>query len=605
MIALIAGAAGECAGRYSRAAKGAKGSGWGGDGMQHAGWGRAEIQVEPRGYAMFGYGMWHHRARGRQTPLYARAVCIGDGAGRLIVCCADLGPISHAVRDGVCAALRDRLGADFDEARLVLSCTHTHSGPGGCSQEALYNIVTPGFVTPDFDAVVRAVAEAIEAAWRGAAPAELRLYRAPFGDEVAVAWNRSLRAYNRNPDVAQRGEEERHLAMDRTMAVIGFHRDGRVQALLSLFGVHATCLGNRLDKFDGDNKGYAAAHAERQLRERGAADPVAIFAQATAGDISPHYHGPGQWERRRQLRGAAEYAYAERNGRAQSERALSMLDEQAGEVLEGPLDAIFGYADFTAVNAEPRFAGGRDDARTSEPCHGVAFFEGTPVDGRGMAAPLGALSRAIAGFLKRRRLARLDRMVPADRDYYRRIYAAQGPKAILLESGRKEILGRKLDALAMPDFVDPSIAELKRQARAGAIADSPLVPSVLPLQIVRIGPLAIVCCPGEFTTVAGARLTASLGDVLRPGGVREVLICTYANDYMGYVTTYEEYQAQCYEGGHTIFGQWTLAAFQTRLTALAREFLRPEAERAHDRATRPPRVPPEELAKRSDLPVPR
>ena len=175
--------------------------------------------------------------------------------------------------------------------------------------------MTPGFVTPDFRAVVTAIAEAIVSAWRSAAPTEIRLYQAAFGDEVPVAWNRSVRAYNRNPDVVRRGESERHLAMNRTMHVLGFHRDGTVQALLSLFGVHATCVGNALDKFDGDNKGYAAAHAEQQLRAAGAPDPVAIFAQATAGDISPHFHGPGDWERRKQIRGAAEYAYAERNGR--------------------------------------------------------------------------------------------------------------------------------------------------------------------------------------------------------------------------------------------------------------------------------------------------
>lgn len=572
--------------------------------MYHAGWGRAEIAVAPRGYAMFGYGMWHHRARGRRTPLFARAVCIGDGTRRLIVCCADLGSISHAVREGVCTALRERLGAEFDEAWLVLTCTHTHSGPGGCSQEALYNVVTPGFVPADHGAVVAAIRDAILAAWHGTAPTEVRRYRAPFAEPVAVAWNRSLRAYNRNPDVVRRGEEERHLALDRTMHVLGFHRAGRVEALLSLFGVHATCIGNSLPNFDGDNKGYAAADAEQRLRAAGAADPVAIFAQATAGDVSPHYHGPGQWQRRKRIRGDAEYAYAERNGRTQSERALSMLAEQPGEILSGPLDAIFGYADFADVTAEPRFAGGRADARTSEPCHGVSFFEGTPVDGRGLPPALGALSRLIAAYLKRRRLSRLDRLPAADREYYRRIYAAQGAKAILLEAGRKEILGRTLDKLSMPDFVDPSIAELKRQARSGAIDESPLVPSVLPLQIVRIGQLAIACCPGEFTTTAGARLTAAVAETVRPLGVTEVLICTYANDYMGYVTTNEEYQAQCYEGGHTIFGQWTLAAFQTRVTALARELLQPEDARRHDRTTRPPRIPAAELARRADLPVP-
>jgi neutral ceramidase len=439
--------------------------------MHHAGWGRAEIAVEPDGYAMFGYGMWNHRARGRQTPLYARAFCVGEGARRLIFCCADLGSISFAVREGVCEALRQRLGADFDEEALVLTCTHTHSGPGGCSHEALYNVVTPGFVTPHYRAVVNAVSDAIDRAWKSAAPTEITLSAAAFDDPVPVAWNRSLRAYNRNPDVERRGESERHLAMNRTMHVLGFRRGGSAQALLSLFGVHATCIGNKLTNYDGDNKGYAAAHAEQALHAAGAADPVAIFAQATAGDISPHYHGPDDWERRKRIRGAAEVAYAQRNGEAQSRLALSMLAEQPGETIGAGLDAIFGYADFTAIRAEPRFANGADDAYTSEPCHGVSFFAGTPVDGRGMPPALAALSRLIAGVL-RRRLARLEQMPQPERDYVRRLYAAQGAKAILLEAGRKTILGRPLAALALPDFLDPSTAEMKRQARSGGEAET-------------------------------------------------------------------------------------------------------------------------------------
>src|SRR5262249_31012439 len=158
-------------------------------------------------------------------------------------------------------------------------------------------------------------------------------------------------------------------------------RNGAVRALLSLFGVHATCLGNALEKYAADNKGYAAVHAEQALREAGADDPVAIFAQATAGDVSPYYHGPGDRRRRKQIVGAAEYAYAECNGRAQSEHALRVLREQSGEAVDGALDAILTYADFSAITADPRFANGNDDARTSEPCHGVSFFAGTPVDG--------------------------------------------------------------------------------------------------------------------------------------------------------------------------------------------------------------------------------
>lgn len=61
---------------------------------------------------------------------------------------------------------------------------------------------------------------------------------------------------------------------------------------------------------------------------------------------------------------------------------------------------------------------------------------------------------------------------------------------------------------------------------------------------------------------------------------------------------------QAYEGGHTIFGQWTLAAFQTRFDKLARELLKPAAQREYDTTRRPPPPPADELALRSNLPVP-
>ncbi|MGB4343756.1 MAG: neutral/alkaline non-lysosomal ceramidase N-terminal domain-containing protein, partial [Moraxellaceae bacterium] len=156
----------------------------------------------------------------------------------------------------------------------------------------------------------------------------------------------------------------------------------------------------------------------------------------------------------------------------------------------------------------------------------------------------------------------------------------------------------------LPGCADPLVGEMKRQARRGAIGNSAMVPTVLPLQIVTIGQVAIVCCPGEFTTTAGERVRQVVAERLQGRGIRHVLICTYCNDYMGYVTTNEEYQQQAYEGGHTIFGQWTLAAFQTRFVQLAGEILKPEGERQHDRVTRPVPAPAGELALRSNLPVP-
>ncbi len=565
-----------------------------------AGWDRQDIGITARGFAMQGYGKWSQRDQGQKTPLFARALALGDGTQPpLLFCCLDLGYITHAMRQGVRDVLLREMEGAFDPDRLVLTCTHTHSGPGGCSHDIMYNIVTPGFVPEYLNRIVLAASTAILAAWRGAAPTELILGSGAIDASVQVAWNRSRAAYNRNPDVTPRAPDECHLALDRTMHVLGLRRDGRVEALLSLFGVHATCIGSSNRLFDGDNKGYAAIDAEIALRDAGAADPVAIFAQATAGDVSPHYHGPGQTARRANISGEAEYAYAERNGRAQSAQALAILEDRPRQAVTGGIDAIFGYADFTNITADPAFADGETDAITSEPCHGAAFFAGTPVDGPGLPTPFLWLVKRIAAWIKRHRLRHMAHYSAEDQAYYRRLYTAQGPKAVMQEAGRKVMLGQTLDRISTPDFIDPAVAEIKRQARIGAMRDSAMVPTILPLQILVLGDLALVCAPGEFTTTAGARLRATVACHLAPRGVTQVLLCTYCNEYMGYVTTFEEYQEQAYEGGHTIFGQWTLAAFQTKFAALADELCKPEAARSHDRQIRPKATPPGELALRT------
>lgn len=569
-----------------------------------AGWGKCNLGIIPQGYAMHGFGNWHNRATGQQSELFARAFFLEDAnGGQLYFCCVDMGYVTHAMREGVCQQLKEKWGDAFQEERLIMTCTHTHSGPGGCTHDVLYNVVTPGFLPKQLEAVVGACVIALQQAKLDAAPTTLGLTQGRFDNEVDIAWNRSIKAYNRNPDVTVRADTETHLALDRQMQLITLKREGELVSLLSLFGVHATCVGNAQTRYDGDNKGYAASHAERVLAEQGKEGAVAIFAQATAGDVSPHYHGPGQMARRRRIKGDAEYAYARRNGELQSQFALGLAAQGNEAAITGSLDAVLTYVDFSHVHADPRFAQGDSEAWTSEPCHGVAFFTGTPVDGPGMPGILGWGAKRIANGVRRHRLNNLQKFNAEDQQYFQRLYAAQGPKAILLEAGRKKILGQSIDKLMMPDFADPLVGEMKRQARIGAINKSAMVPTVLPLQIARLGNLAIVCCPGEFTTTAGERVRQTVAKALGDT-VQHILICTYCNDYMGYVTTYEEYQEQAYEGGHTIFGQWTLAGFQTCFEKLAQEITKPEAERQHDRNTRPAPAPADELALRSNIPAP-
>lgn len=571
--------------------------------MYQAGWSKTSIDIKPQGYAMHGFGQWNHRAFGQESTLMARTIVLGDGNSLLIFCCMDLGYITRAMRAGIVERLAEELPA-FNPEQLVLTCTHTHSGPGGCSQDAFYNVVTPGYVPAHVEAIVEAACQTITTAWAQRQDVELELHRGDFDADTEVAWNRSLAAYNRNPDVIQRPTTETHLALDRNMQLFSLKRNGQTLALLSLFGVHATCCGNTLKQYSVDNKGKAAGQAEKALQEQGANDPVAIFAQATAGDVSPFYQGPGARANRASIKGDAHYAYAEVSARQQTDKALA-LDAESGQTLSGSLDGVFTYLDFTDLRADPAYAHGETEAYTSEPCHGVAFFEGTPIDGPGMPGLLGTGARLIARRLKKTRLRQLDQMSATDRAYYERLYAAQGSKDILLEGGRKTILGYPIAQLPMPGFVDPLVKEIKRQARIGAMDNSDMVPTVLPLQVVRIGPLAIICCPGEFTTTAGRRVQDTVREQLAGSDIEQILMTTYCNDYMGYVTTCEEYQEQAYEGGHTIFGQWTLAAFQTCFARIAPQLTRPRADRDHDTTTEPAPAPADELAKRTNIQPPR
>lgn len=567
--------------------------------MYQVGWDKQQIKITPKGYAMFGYGQWSHRAYEQRTALFARSFSIVDQQHRLIICCLDLGCITHAMRSQTVERLIETLGSAFDENQLVLMATHTHSGPGGCGYEALYNMPTPGFVPEHLTAIVEAIVLSIQNAIASEQDTEIFLGTQHFPEQTPVAWNRSIKAYNRNPEVQPRTEAETHLALNREMQLIGFYREQQLQSFISLFGVHATCLGNSLNAYDGDNKGYAAVFSERALIEQGIQNPVTIFAQATAGDVSPHFHGKDQLKIRNKIKGEQEYQYAQQNGRYQSELALTALQSNIPKNLhkvEGKIDAVLSYVDLSNIEIPDEFAAGQKHAKTSQPCHGTAFFAGTPVDGLG--APK-VLIKGMQFLADQFRKQKTKHSKAVDFAEYQQLYASQGPKQILLEAGAKKILGQPIGF--PPSILDPLIAEMNRQVKVGAIQQSPLVPSVVPLQIVRLGQLALICCPGEFTTIAGQRVVETVQQVfLNQSDIERVWLASYCNDYMGYVTTYEEYQQQAYEGGHTLFGQWTLAACQSKFKDLAKQLLLEKNKRHYDEMTRPQPIPENELAKRSN-----
>ncbi|XP_048612623.1 neutral ceramidase 1-like [Brassica napus] len=116
------------------------------------------------------------------------------------------------------------------------------------------------------------------------------------------------------------------------------------------------------------------------------------------------------------------------------------------------------------------------------------------------------------------------------------------------------------------------------------------------LQILCIGQLFILSVPGEFTTMAGRRLRDAVKRHLQSSGNIEmsgeihIVIAGLGNGYSQYVTTFEEYQAQRYEGASTLFGPHTLSGYIQEFKKLSKSLVL-------DRPVQPGPQPPDLLDK--------
>lgn len=563
-----------------------------------AGLSRQLIPSRQRQIGMMGYGQPHNQVLEAHSDLYVRSLVLRNAAGqRLIFSNAEICFVTQAIQQEVLRRLQ-QIWPELQEAELLLSAQHTHSGPGGYSHYAFYNMTIPGFQPAVFEAIVKSFVSSIVAAEAALAPAELAFATAPFEAGMEVAFNRSLPAYNQNPENTPLRSDQTHLAVDRTMYLLRISSpEGRLRGLVNWFGVHATSLSAHNTGLSSDNKGYAAQWLENHLQQQGQ-QAVCIFAQGAAGDVSPNFHGSGKrWPRGKFSDDHESMRY---NGRLQAEQALKILNAAAFETLDETLDSRLHYADLSHLPCAPRFVGGRHDCRSAPAAQGPAFLGGTPVDGPGISAPLQGLVAGFSRWQRQRYLRQLQKNDPARWAQEREDQQMQAPKVLAVESGRRRFLGlSQPDKLPVPAAADPVLGELKRLSEKGAMREHSWTPQVLPLQIVRIGALALIAFPGEATTTAARRLCQSVQADLEAAGVRRSVFCGYSNAYFGYASTPEEYLLQRYEGGHTVFGRWTLPAFQTAYAEVAAALQAPPEGRAAPPALRPPVFSEQELALRT------
>ncbi|CAA6828048.1 MAG: Unknown protein [uncultured Aureispira sp.] len=553
--------------------------------MYKIGVSKVEMTYSKEGAGMLGYGMHFHQIEGVETPQYARAFVIEDAQKKVVFVNADFCFSTNYLKTRIIARLAiEKPEMGYSDANVMITAQHTHSAAGGYTQHLAYNFTNPGFQEEVYLRYSNAIFDAIVQADQNKKPGNISHHKAMFDKDAEICFNRSVKAYNQNPEVGVRVPvKKRHLAADRTMKLLRFDdAAGKPIGSLNWFGVHTTSVSNRYRKVCYDNKGYAADLFENHLQEKYEdKNIVTAFAQDAAGDISPNFI----WDRKhREYRGKHldDYESAAYNGKLQSDKAQEIFDSASkiGKKIKGEIDYLLMYADMSSIGIEESYTGGLKHETTSEATWGMSFLEGT-TDGQGAAKIVGQAVRVFLGSI--RQVEVLAARMSKDEARQKKVmgyYNAHHPKAIVINHATGVTAGAlHPEKLVVPDFVDPAIKFIKLANKVGYGKKTPWIPQVLPLQIFIIGNMAIVGVPSEITTIAGARLRNTIAEVLEERGVSEVLLSPYANSYAGYITTYEEYRLQLYEGGHTLFGKWTLAAYQMKFKQMAQELLKATEDR--------------------------
>nr|XP_002121814.1 putative neutral ceramidase C isoform X1 [Ciona intestinalis] len=501
---------------------------------------------------MMGYAHPEQVANGLHTRLYSRAFVVADKElnTRVAFVSFDGGMTSQLIKLQVVKKLQEKHGDMFSERNVVISGTHTHSGPAGFFQFLLFEITSLGHVEQSTTAFVDGITESIELA-----NSRLELGKIRIGSGLVNEGNinRSPTSYLLNPE----SERARYTHdTEQEITVLGFETlSGDPVGMLSWYPVHPTSMNFTNLLINSDNKGRASTLFEKMMRKPGETlggqeSFVAAFAQANLGDVSPRTKGPICFDTGLECEPLSSTC----NGRSQNCTgfgpgkdmfdstdiiARRQLDaakgvyENATEVLDGPVSWVHQYVDMTSQSIK------LDDGTTANTCKpgmGYSFAAGC-TDGAGAFDFVQGMTRGTAFWNTiRDTLAKFICTVEPPKEYY----DCHKPKPVLLPTGYMDI----------PYEWHPTTVDI---------------------QLLRIGQLVIAAVPGEYTTMAGRRLKEKIHMEAISQGMGEntkVVLAGLTNVYTHYITTPEEYVAQIYEAASTIFGPHTFQVYQEKFSDL-------------------------------------
>ncbi|NXK88637.1 ASAH2 ceramidase, partial [Formicarius rufipectus] len=509
--------------------------------------GRADCTGPVAQVPLMGYANFDQVGGGLLTHLYSRAFIVADpeDSRRVVFVSADIGMMSQRVRMEVLQRLRSKYGDLYRQDNVILSGTHTHSGPGGYFQYTLFWLTSKGLIRPSLNAIVNGVVKSIDIAHENMKRGRLFINRGTVENSQI---NRSPFSYLENPA----SERSRYSSnTDKEMVMLKMvAEDGQELGLISWFAVHPVSMNNTNHLVNSDNVGYASYLFEQDKNQGmlpGEGSFVAAFASSNLGDVSPNTRGPtcvntGESCDNPQSTcpiGGATMCMAKGPGNDmfESTRIIGQniylkakeLYEKASQEVRGPLSSAHQWVNMSDVSVE---LNATHTVKTCKPALGHSFAAGT-IDGVGA---FNFTQGSVEGdpFWDKIR----DQLLGEPSNETK---ACHKPKPVLFSTGE----------MTWPH---------------------PWHPDIVDVQIAAIGSLAIVAVPGEFTTMSGRRLREAVKAEFDSQGTPEmnVVIAGLCNVYTHYITTYEEYQVQRYEAASTIYGPHTLSAYIQLYRGLAR-----------------------------------
>ncbi|XP_069876544.1 neutral ceramidase-like [Dipodomys merriami] len=513
----------------------------------HIGVGRADCTGQVSDILLMGYAKSGQYARGLLTRLYSRAFILAepDGSNRIVFVSVELGMMSQRLRLEVLSRLKSKYGSLYRRDNVILSATHTHSGPAGYFQYTLFLIASEGFSNRTFEYIVSGIVKSIDIAHTNMKPGRIFINK---GNVDGVQLNRSPTSYLQNPQF----ERLRYSSnTDKEMVLLKMvDLNGTDLGLISWFAIHPVSMNNTNHLVNSDNMGYAAYLFEQEKNTGylpGQGPFVAAFASSNLGDVSSNIAGPHCTDTGESCENAQStcpiggpskcmahgpgkdmFESTQIIGRTIYQKAMELYVSASKEVT-GRVATAHQWVNMTDLSIQ---LNSTHTVKLCKPALGYSFAAGT-IDGvSGLNITQGTTKPdPFWDILRDQILGR-----PSDE-----IKECHKPKPILLHTGE----------LSIPH---------------------PWHPDIVDVQIITLGSLAIAAIPGEFTTMSGRRFREAVQAEFSSYGMKgmTVVIAGLCNVYTHYIATYEEYQAQRYEGASTIYGPQTLSAYLHLFKALAK-----------------------------------